>query len=207
MPKIDLTGKKFGKLTVVEYLGRKGHGSYWRCKCDCGNEVNCLYGNLVRGSSTSCGCLRAYYFHKRPYYHGESTTRLYKEWVAIKVRCKNENSQQYKNYGGRGIKICDDWESYIPFRDWALSNGYADNLSIDRIDVNGDYCPENCRWVDISVQSNNTRCNVYIEYDGKKQTAAQWGRKLGIKSDTIRWRVEQGWTPEQCLYGKAGRKN
>lgn len=204
MPKIDLTGQKFGNLTVIEYLGRKNHSSFWRCKCDCGKVVDCYYGNLKRGTTTSCGCLRSHYFKKRSYYHGESTTALYKDWTSMKNRCYNPNAQQYHNYGGRGIKVCDEWKSYLPFKKWAIENGYSKGLSIDRIDVNGDYSPDNCRWATMREQANNTRRNVFIDYDGQRKTAAEWGRELGVKADTIRWRVERGWPPEQCLFGKRG---
>lgn len=206
MPKFDLVGKQFGNLTVVEYLGRKHHSSYWRCSCKCGNTVDCYYGNLIRGTSTSCGCLRSYYFKKRPYYHGESTTRLYKEWTSMKNRCYNKNSKQYHNYGERGIKVCEEWQSYLPFKEWALNNGYSEELSIDRIDVNGDYCPKNCRWITMREQANNRRGNVFIEYDGHRKTATQWGELLGVKSDTIRKRVQCGWPPEECLFGRKGQK-
>lgn len=202
MLKNDLTGKRFGKLTVVEYLGRKHHSSFWRCKCDCGNEVNCYYGNLIRGTSTSCGCMRSAYAKQSRNCHGESTTILYKKWSSIKTRCTNPNSPNYHLYGGRGISICDEWMEFWNFREWSYQNGYREGLSIDRIDVNGNYEPSNCRWATLEEQASNKRNNSFIEHGGKKQTAAQWARELGIGKDTITYRIRAGWTPEECLFGK-----
>lgn len=206
MLKNDLTGKRFGNLTVIEYLGRKNHQNYWKCRCDCGNVVCCYHYNLTRGTSTSCGCLRSYYARQVRNCHGEATTRLYKEWGRLRNRCYNKNSHDYNRYGGRGIKVCDEWDTFWPFREWALANGYTDELSLDRIDVDGDYCPENCRWITMSEQQSNKRTNVFIEYNGKKQTVAQWAKELGILKETIMWRWRAGWEPEQCLFGKKGHK-
>ena len=202
MLKNDLTGKRFGKLTVVRYLGRKGHGSFWECKCDCGNVVNCYYGNLVKGSSTSCGCMRSTYAKAFRNCHGESTGILYSRWAGMKNRCYNPNAKEYENYGGRGIKVCDEWLTYWPFREWAYENGYSEELTLDRIDVNKGYSPENCRWISWEEQAGNKRTSMFIEYNGIKKTAAEWGRELGIGKDTITYRVRAGWSPEECLFGK-----
>lgn len=202
MLKNDLTGKRFGRLTVIEHLGRKNHASFWRCKCDCGNEVNCYYGNLVRGTSTSCGCMRSTYAKISRNCHGESTGVLYKRWSGMRTRCYNPNAKEYENYGGRGIKVCEEWAQYWPFREWAYNNGYSDDLTLDRIDVNKDYSPENCRWIPIDEQASNKRTSMIIEYNGFRMTAAQWARELGIGKDTITYRVRAGWTPEECLFGK-----
>lgn len=206
MLKNDLTGQRFGKLTVIEYLGRKNHQNYWKCRCDCGNIVCCYHYNLTRGTSTSCGCLRSYYARKVRNCHGEATTRLYKEWGRMRNRCYNKNSPDYNRYGGRGIKACSEWDTFWPFREWALANGYTDELSLDRIDVNKDYSPENCRWITMREQQSNKRTNIFIEHNGRKQTVAQWANELGILKETIMWRVRAGWEPEQCLFGKRGHK-
>ena len=206
MPKIDLVGKRFGKIVVLEYLGRKHHASYWKCQCDCGNIVKCYYGNLVKGTTTSCGCLRSYYAQRTRNCHGESTSRLYDEWARMRNRCYNKNSRDYQRYGGRGIKICEEWSTYWPFREWAVSNGYEDDLSLDRIEVNGDYSPQNCRWITMKEQASNKRNNVFIEYRGERKNIAQWARELGLLKETINWRVKAGWSPEECLVGKKGHK-
>lgn len=198
----NLVGMRFGKLTVIEKVGRVNHANLWHCKCDCGNEVDCYQQNLERGSSTSCGCLRSYYAKKSRNCHGESTSILYKKWTSIKTRCYNPKSHNYKDYGGRGITMCDEWLDFWSFREWSYTNGYKDGLSIERKDVNGNYCPENCEWITLDEQQSNKRTNTFIEYGGKKQTAAQWARELGIGKDTITYRVRAGWTPEECLFGK-----
>lgn len=202
MLKNDLTGMRFGKLTVIEYLGRKHHSSYWKCQCDCGNIVECYYGNLKRGTTTSCGCMRSFYARQSRNCHGESTSRLYKEWSTMKGRCYNKNASGYERYGGRGIRVCKEWGEYWPFREWAYSHGYEDNLSLDRIDVDGDYSPDNCKWITMFDQQSNKRTNRFIEYGGQKKTISQWARYLGIGTGAIRYRLSAGWSPEECLFGK-----
>lgn len=198
----DLAGKQFGNLTAIKKVGRKNHSNIWLCRCKCGNEVECYQHNLERGTSTSCGCLRSHYAKKSRNCHGESTSRLYKEWSRMRTRCYNKNVKEYPRYGGRGITVCPEWDKYWPFREWAHENGYAENLTLDRKDVNGNYEPSNCRWIPMSEQASNKRTNTFIEYGGKKQTAAKWARELGIGKDTITYRVRAGWTAEECLFGK-----
>lgn len=198
----DLTGRRFGNLVAIKHIKRKNNSRLWLCKCDCGNEVTCYQHNLLRGTSTSCGCLKSYYARKTRNCHGESTTILYKKWSTMKTRCFNKNNPTYKDYGGRGIKICKEWLDFWTFREWAYNNGYKEGLTIERKDVNGDYCPENCCWITKEEQANNKRNNSFIEYGGKKQTVSQWSRELGVGKCTISYRLKAGWSPEECLFGK-----
>lgn len=170
---IDLTGQRFGKLTVICENGRKYHSAaVWLCKCDCGREVSVLAGSLRRGASTSCGCAQNKWLSERKIAekHGGARTtphggkeRLYRVWCGMKERCYSPKHNRYENYGGRGISVCDEWrDNYSAFREWALAHGYTPEAprgacTIDRIDVNGDYCPGNCRWVDNKTQCNNKR--------------------------------------------------
>lgn len=196
----DLTGQKFGKLTAIKVVGKTSKKeSIWECKCDCGNITSVTCGNLKRGHTKSCGCYKKICCVT----HHETGTRLNRIWKGIKNRCNNKNAVKYSNYGGRGISVCKDWnESYIKFRDWALSNGYRDDLTIDRIDNNGNYSPDNCRWVDLKAQSNNKRTNCFITYLGETHTISQWSEKLGILEGTIWERYKLNKMPLEKVFYK-----
>lgn len=184
----DLTGKKFGRLTVLGLSEKKsGRKSYWVCECDCGNKKLVRSDSLKRGQVQSCGCLKKEQNKTNldRTTHGDTPTgehkRLWEIWQGIKQRTSNPNNKSYARYGGRGISVCEEWrENYVNFRDWALNNGYSDNLTIERIDVNGDYCPENCRWATVKEQCNNRRTNVLIEWNGKTQNIERWSEETGI---------------------------
>lgn len=201
MPKlIDQSGKRFGRLVVVKRAANSGRTTRWECRCDCGNVVIVRQPDLHSGRTQSCGCIHREQLADRNRTHNLSYTRLCSIWRAMKGRCYNTNSQAYPNYGGRGITVCDEWKNDLEaFYAWAIANGYDEHLSIDRIDVNGNYEPSNCRWADKNTQANNTRNNRVLECDGKQQTIAQWSKETGIKAHTIRRRLELGWTIEKAL--------
>lgn len=198
----DLTGQRFGRLTVVKRIvSNKGKRYLWECKCDCGNVTYITTSHLTDGNTKSCGCLYAESRHAINKTHGGSGTRLYRIWVDIKTRCYNAKSTNYYKYGGRGICMCDEWfEKYQSFENWALANGYAENLTIDRINPNDDYKPSNCRWVTQKVQQNNRNNNRLLTYNNETLTISQWSEKLGFKRSVIGQRINgMGWSVEKAL--------
>ena len=200
---IDISGNRYGRLVAINPI-RKNNGIYWVCKCDCGNTTEVLPQHLNRGLIRSCGCLRKDVSSKKNKKHGMSKTRIYKEWKGIKERCLNKNNHAYKNYGGRGITICDEWlgeNGFEYFCDWAMQNGYQDNLTIERKDVNGNYCPENCCWIPLGEQALNTRNNVYLEYNGESKPISRWAKEYGINYQVFHNRVRNlGWSMERALH-------
>lgn len=157
-----IIGERYGRLTVLEKTSNKrGNSCYYRCKCDCGKTCEVLSFRIGK-STMSCGCYKTECIGS----HKESTTRLYNIWTQMKRRCLNPKNPSYVNYGGRGVKVCEEWKKYNPFRDWSLANGYANDLTLDRIDVNGNYEPSNCRWATKSQQVINRRPFGAIPYDG-----------------------------------------
>ena len=183
----DLTGQKFGRLTVIERVENDKNGSTrWLCRCECGNEKIIEGGHLRSHKIKSCGCLLTDVLIKRNYTHGMTNTRLFHIWQGIKNRCYNKNFEHYKHYGERGITICKEWKNdFVKFYDWSMNNGYNDTLTIDRIDVNGDYEPSNCRWIKQAEQSRNRRDTVYITYNGETHTFYEWSKITGINQNTL----------------------
>ena len=163
----DYTNEKFGRWIVLYFVKQSSYGaSIWHCRCDCGVEKDLDVRTLTSGKSKSCGCLRGEIISAHSTSHGMSKTRLYKEWKAIKERCYRKSHEFYEYYGGKGIKVCDEWKNnFENFRDWALQNGYKDDLTIDRIDNDKDYCPSNCRWADFKFQANNRTNNILVFYN------------------------------------------
>jgi hypothetical protein len=186
----DLTNIKFGKLTVkykVIKKSGKGQRIYWYCECDCGGNTVVRSDNLTGGDTKSCGCINANAYHHR---RGH---RLYGIWSGIKHRCSNPNNQSYFKYGGRGIIICEEWQNdFMNFYNWAMGNGYSDDLSIDRIDVNGNYEPSNCRWATAKVQANNRTNTRYIEIGNEIKPISEWSEISRVDTDTILIRYEKG---------------
>jgi hypothetical protein len=203
----DLTGQKFGRLTVIKHAGRDNQRmALWECVCECGNRIITRGTSLRYGSPKSCGCLRIERTLEACTTHGlsggrKNTTRLYRIWRNMKQRCYNPKASKYYLYGGRGIKVCSEWlNNYLVFYKWAISNGYKNNLTLDRIDSNGDYCPENCRWATYGQQARNTAQNHLITFRGKTQTLHEWASELGIKSRTLHSRLQDyGWSIEKAF--------
>lgn len=184
--------RRFGSLTVISLVEefRYPNGERdcrWLCHCDCGNEIVVCGKNLRSGHTKSCGCLRRAVSRDSHTKHGMENTRLYSIWESMKQRCTNPNTAHYKNYGGRGICVCDAWLYSFPlFAEWALSNGYDDTLTLDRIDVNGNYEPENCAWATWDEQCYNKRNTLYVTISGVDYTLKQLSDKTGIDRDRLR---------------------
>lgn len=197
---IDLTGQKFGRLTVIKRAPNAKNGqTMYLCQCECGKYSTVTGVQLRSGHTKSCGCLRKDLLTT----HNATHSRMYVLWWGIKQRCFNPKSNGYENYGGRGITICDEWrKDFQAFYDWAMANGYTDKLSIDRIDVNGNYEPSNCRWVDMKFQGNHRRNNRLIEHNGEILTVSEWSERTGIKVGTIYSRLDRGWGTAETLTTK-----
>lgn len=202
----DLTGRTFNYLTVVSFSHfDKKKNSYWVCRCKCGNYKTVRRNHLLSGGVQSCGCIlkEARGLLKNGWKtHGKwsENHRLNKIWNGMLYRCRSEKHKHYKDYGGRGISVCDEWlpenNGCCNFFEWAYENGYKENLTIDRIDVNGNYCPENCRWVDMKAQQSNKRNNHYITYKGQTKTLSQWEKETGIK---LKGRLKYGYSIEDSF--------
>lgn len=177
--KIDIIGKKFGKLTVIEFSHYQGGHIYYRCICECGKIVYARRSDFIRKQypKTSCGC-EQWKFQKK---HNSYKEKLYNCWIAMKQRCLNPQNRYYKNYGARGISICEEWKNnYVIFQKWAKENGYKEGLSIERKDVNGNYCPDNCKWITLPEQLKNTTRNHYIEINGERKILKEWSEIGGF---------------------------
>lgn len=201
--KVDnLIGQKFGMLTVIARAENKDRSAMWICKCDCGKiKENPVCGwSLKSGKTRSCGCLYKGSKKGRVITHGKTNTELYRRYCHIIDRCYCESHTAYKNYGGRGIKVCDEWRNdFNAFYEWALSNGFSKELTIDRVDVNGSYCPENCRWVSMKEQCNNRRNTVKITIKGQTKSVSEWAELNNLDRTTLKWRLKHGWKEEDLL--------
>jgi len=191
---VDMAGKKIGKWTVLEEAGYNKYGNItWLCQCECGREVVVVGNSLRRDKSKKCrSCVRLT--------HGESRTRLHCVWQDMRYRCNNKNHHDFKYYGGRGIKVCKEWNgSFETFRDWALANGYRQGLSIDRINNYGNYAPKNCWWATMKQQNRNRRNTIHIMINGVERTIAEWAKVAGIRYITLYARYHKGQHGEALL--------
>ena len=190
--------EKYGKLTILKEDHKKKYKngtifSYVLCRCDCGKEKVINYNNIKRGLVKSCGCLTKTK-------NGLSGTRIGKCYHGIMQRCYNKKDINYKNYGGRGIKMCKEWvDNFMSFYNWAKKSGYKDGLTIDRINPNGDYCPENCRWATIKEQQNNRTNNRILEYKGQKRTITAWANFCGLSYRNLHYRLKNGYSIEEAI--------
>jgi len=203
-PLKDLTSLKVNRLLVIDFAGRDGNKrNYWNCKCDCGNITLVRQDNLINGVAKSCGCRQLETVGMRGWKHGVSNTRIVKILYGMICRCHNPKTPYYKYYGGRGIKVCDEWQHDSKvFYDWAINNGYKDGLSIDRINNDGNYEPNNCRWATQKEQINNkrqTQSQKYITYNDKTLNLSEWSKVLNISVGVLGSRVWQGWDDERVV--------
>ena len=206
MKKEDLTGHNFGRLTAIasyeDHIQRSGrHKTQWLCRCSCGNEVVVQTFNLKSGNTKSCGCLNAENIKTQSVTHGDRHTRLYRIWCGMKSRCYDTACPSYERYGRRGIMMCDEWkESYQTFKDWAVQRGYNDELSIDRVNNDEGYSPENCRWATQKEQANNRSSFKHFLYEGRDVTISELSEITGIKYHTLFARLNTlHWTVDDAV--------
>ena len=197
----DLSNQRFGKLVALNVDKKENDKTYWMCKCDCGKKCSVLTSRLISGHTKSCGCLNNELIGELNKTHSKSKTRIYKIYQGMKARCYRKTAPNYDNYGGRGIIICQEWlNDFMNFYNWAMENGYSDDLSIDRINNDGNYCPENCRWTNAEEQANNRRTSRYVSVDGETITVAMFAKKYGIKSQIfITRRLDKGYDYKKII--------
>lgn len=193
--KLDLTGQRYGKLTVIKPGESINGHTRWLCVCDCGKEAIVTTSHLRNGSTKSCGCFQDYARRNRPsQYHPKDVRnrRLYQIWYSMCRRCNDKTHKGYHRYGGRGISVCSDWNQYESFARWALSHEYDESLTIDRIDNDGNYEPNNCRWVTIKKQLSNTCRNRFETINGETKTVTEWAEEYGVNANTVLTRMSKG---------------
>ncbi len=196
-------GEKYGKLTILENHHPKDEVV---CRCECGNIKIARAYNVFYGLTKSCGCLFKEGNNLKHGFRrtGEKSERLYVLWKAMRERCNTPSCSCYKHYGARGIRVCKEWDNYLAFKEWALSHGYSDELTLDRIDFNGNYEPENCRWATYKQQANNTRANHYLTINGVTKTMTEWSEVSGISAATIWARLHRGWGVKDAVFQPKG---
>ena len=199
MEKLDLTGQRYGRLVILHEVEKKGKKRRWLCKCDCGKETIVFQNDLRLNKTISCGCYHKEVISNLMYKHGgkKQRERLYTIWNNMKDRCRNANNRDYQWYGGNGICICKEWEDYDAFREWAKDHGYQENLTIDRIDSEKEYSPDNCRWVTATENSKRVKhpkSSRLICVNGENNTESAWAKLIGVSQAAI-----SGWV---CKYGE-----
>lgn len=199
---VDLTGMRFGRLSVVRKTRSASGRVAWVCKCECGNETTTLTTELLKGHAKSCGCYHRDKMSVSFRKHGQHKTRLYKIWSNMLQRCGNPKNDNYQRYGAKGINVCEEWKDFQAFYKWATANGYTENLSIDRIENSKGYCPENCRWETPQAQTDNRGCTHNISFNGKTQTLKRWAEETGIPYKNLLWRINKGWPIDRALTTK-----
>lgn len=204
MPKmIDLTGQKFGMLTVVEFTGRRNCHSWFRCECQCGGMTITTSNNLRRGHTISCGCFSIGKLIQRSRTHSLRWHPLYVSWIGMRNRCYYERHNRYKHYGGKGVGVYTLWQDdFIEFYRWGIANGWKKGLSLDRKDNDKDYCPDNCRFSNVPQQNRNRTSNVHLTIDGVTKILVEWSEFANVKYETLRKRLKNGWTPKDAVFGK-----
>lgn len=205
----ELIGKKFGAWIVLEKAESIKYSNStvirYKCQCECGKISIVKKQALLRGTSKSCGCLRAKYCHDANTKHGMSYSKIYTAYKHMKDRCLNSNNKEYRRYGGRGISICDEWlgdNGFDNFYNWSIKNGYSEQLTIDRINNDGNYEPNNCRWTTVKQQNHNTSQNRLLTYNGETHDVTEWAELLNIERGTIFARIKYGMPIEQILFKK-----
>lgn len=203
--KKDLTGQRFGRLVVLYETSERKHTKVvWHCRCDCGNEVDIRSGSLTSGHTMSCGCYKRERAAEVHTTHGMNRQgkphSVYQTWQCMLQRCENPNNSAYKDYGGCGIKVCDEWHDAEKFIGWALANGWQKGLQLDRIDNNGNYEPSNCRWATREEQARNRRTNHLVTFNAKTRTMAEWAEEVGVKRHILYDRINNlHWPIERAL--------
>lgn len=209
----DYTGQKYGRLTFIGFLGRENNKSMWLLRCDCGNEVKKPSSEIVSGNTSSCGCLARELTSKRSTKHGKWKTPLYQKYQDMVRRCYNPDTVRYDCYGEKGVKVCDEWlkenNGFENFMKWSFENGYVEYypkttprkevLTLDRIDFNGDYSPNNCRWVKFKKQENNKSNNLYTSYNGERLSAKELSERFDISYSITQRKIHKGMSGEDIV--------
>lgn len=195
---LNLIGQRFDRLVVLEKTHKRiERGVVWLCRCDCGNTKESTSNRLRRGHTRSCGCLQNELLSKMSTRHGMTKTHIHNVWCGMIERCRNP---RWKYYAGRGIRVCDEWKDFLIFKTWAEKHGYKDGLSIERLDNDKNYCPENCTWIPRNLQGVNKRSNTKYTLNGVTKTLSQWSKDTGIARGTIKARIKYlNWTIEKAL--------
>lgn len=201
-----MQGQKFGRLTVIQKAERDRNGNpQWLCQCDCGQVRLAWEGKLKSGHTKSCGCLKIDMFRARVRRHGQHESPTYSSWEKMISRCLNPNDYRYADYGGRGIEVCERWRDFVNFFE-DMGERPGSEYSLDRIDVDGSYCPENCRWATRKEQQRNRRVNRLVQLDGETVTVTEAAELTGISEDVLRSRLRRGWDERDALTRPVARK-